>query len=369
MPRSLLVLAAAVPLLAQAPKGELLFPLEKWHNHSSSIVELPNGDLVACWFHGSGERNADDVVVEGARLRKGATAWTDRLTLADTPGFPDTNPEWFVDSQNRLYLFWAPIVANEWHTALVKYRISFNPTAQWPPRWDHQDNVLLIPKNIAAKTRAVFGPEHPLTKRAEDKYFSRMGWFGRTHPLELPGGRILLPLYSDGYSFGLVAISDDRGITWTASEPIISHGGIQPSIVRKNDGTLVAYLRDNGPPPKRVQTAQSSDNGVSWTDAVDTGIPNPGSSLEAIRLRNGHWVMVFNDLESGRWSLAAALSEDEGASWKPVRHLELDENHKSQFHYPSVLQTRDGLIHVSYSYFTPEGKAIKHVQFDESWLK
>ena len=38
--------------------GELIFPPEKWHNHSSSIVELPNGDLLACWFHGpaSGRR-------------------------------------------------------------------------------------------------------------------------------------------------------------------------------------------------------------------------------------------------------------------------------------------------------------------------
>ena len=79
-----------------------------------------------------------------------------------------------------------------------------------------------------------------------------MGWFTRTHPLELPSGRILVPMYSDGYSFGIMAISDDGGITWTASEPIVGAGCIQPSVVRKKDGTLVAYLRDNGPPPKRA---------------------------------------------------------------------------------------------------------------------
>ncbi len=43
--------------------GELIFPLEHWHNHASCVVEAPNGDLVACWFHGSGERTADDVRV------------------------------------------------------------------------------------------------------------------------------------------------------------------------------------------------------------------------------------------------------------------------------------------------------------------
>ena len=79
-----------------------------------------------------------------------------------------------------------------------------------------------------------------------------MGWFTRTHPLELPSGRILVPMYSDGYSFGIMAISDDGGVTWTGSEPIVGLGGMQPSVVRRNDGTLVAYMRDNGPPPKRA---------------------------------------------------------------------------------------------------------------------
>ena len=57
---------------AAAPEysGELIFPLEKWHNHSSSIVELPNGDLLVCWFHGSGERTADDVLIQAARWNK-----------------------------------------------------------------------------------------------------------------------------------------------------------------------------------------------------------------------------------------------------------------------------------------------------------
>src|SRR5881398_3521684 len=68
-------------------EAELIFPLEHWHNHASAIVECPNGDLLVCWFHGSGERTADDVKVEGARLRKGATQWSPRFTMADTPGY------------------------------------------------------------------------------------------------------------------------------------------------------------------------------------------------------------------------------------------------------------------------------------------
>ena len=72
--------AKAKPFLT----SELIFPLEHWHNHASCIVEAPNGDLLVCWFHGSGERKADDVVVEGARLRRGAKHWGPRAVWADS---------------------------------------------------------------------------------------------------------------------------------------------------------------------------------------------------------------------------------------------------------------------------------------------
>jgi predicted neuraminidase len=378
-----LLICMPLALHAAEPAGELIFPLEKWHNHSSSIVELPNGDFLVCWFHGSGERQADDVVIRAARWTKATGRWSEPFLLADTPGFPDTNPVLFLDNKQRLFLLWPAIIAHQWESALMKYRISTDyQQPSGPPRWEYQDNILLIPKNIAAKTQELLAqgvPDNPrsqqyaakLTEHANDMYFSRMGWFTRTHPLQLPSGRILVPMYSDGYSFGIMGISDDAGYTWSASEPIAGFGSIQPSVVRKKDGTLVAYLRDNGPAPKRAHVSYSKDDGVSWTITKDTDIFNPGTSLEAIALKSGNWLMVYNDLEQGRYSLVAALSDDEGATWKWRRHLEGDPTIKApkQFHYPSVIQAKDGTIHVSYSYFVPEGKSIKHVKFGEAWVK
>lgn len=376
------LLAAAAAMAAPEFSGELIFPLEHWHNHSSSIVELPNGDLLVCWFHGSGERTADDVLIRGARWNHTTRKWTEPFTMADAPGFPETNPVLFLDSHQRLFFLWPLIIAHQWETALMKYRISTDyQQASGPPHWEHQDNIVLIPKNMAARTKEYAGVEaagtgprsgyaRRLIEHSEDEYYSRMGWFTRTHPLELPSGRILVPMYSDGFSFGIMAISDDGGYTWTGSEPIVGAGGVQPSVVRKNDGSLVAYLRDNGPPPKRALISYSKDDGVSWTPAVDSEIKNPGTSLEVVRLRNGHWIVLHNDIERGRYSLAAAISDDEGATWKWKRHLDgrPDQAINSQFHYPSVIQAKDGSIHVSYSYFVPEGKSIKHVRFNEEWV-
>jgi len=371
------ILLALTASAAATPEysGELIFPLEKWHNHSSSIVELPNGDFLVCWFHGSGEREADDVLIRAARLNHTTHKWSEPFVLADTPGFPETNPVLFLDSHQRLMFFWPLIVAHKWETALMKYRISTDyQQPSGPPKWSFQDNIVLVPKDIGKLTRAWAGDDPRRGRNiphADDEYFSRMGWFTRTHPLELPSGRILVPMYSDGFSFGIMAITDDGGLTWNASQPIVGDGCIQPSVVRKKDGTLVAYLRDNGPPPKRAHISFSNDDGVSWTPARDTDIPNPGTSLENIRLRNGDLIMVYNDIERSRYSLVAAISDDEGVTWKWRRHLDgrPDNQINSQYHYPSVIQSKDRAIHVTYSYFVPEGKSIKHVRFNEDWVK
>src|SRR6516225_10027580 len=130
LPRLLLVACSIVfgSSLQSAEKPlyevELIFPLETWHNHASCIVEAPNGDLLVCWFHGSGERTADDVKIEGARLRKGKSKWSERYTMADTPGFPDGNPCMLIDPRDRLWFIHTTILANTWESALLKVRTS-----------------------------------------------------------------------------------------------------------------------------------------------------------------------------------------------------------------------------------------------------
>lgn len=393
LPVCLALALGGATAVAQAPaapwfESEMVFPLEHWHNHSSSIQELPNGDFLVAWFHGSGERNADDVVIEGARWSKTKKAWGRRFLMADTPFFPDTNCVLYLDSQKRLWLLWPVILANEWHTALMKYRLSTDyQQAEGPPRWDWSDNIILIPKNIAERTKQVMagdvgsGPLGPraelLIARSQDKYFSRLGWFTRNHPIELPSGRMIIPMYSDGYSFSIMALSDDGGKTWFGSEPIVGYGNIQPSVVRRKDGTLVAYMRDNGPAPKRIHISYSRDDGMSWTPAADTDFPNPGSSCQAIVLRDGTWALVYNDTERGRNSLAISFSDDEGKTWKWTRHIERDteEPRPTSFHYPSMIHASDGTIHVTYSYFinrlpgNAPHKTIKRARFNVAWVK
>ena len=104
----------------------MIFPFESWHNHSSSIVELPSGDLFVCWFHGSGESNADDVKILGARKRKGEAQWSTPFLMADTPDYPDTNCAMFIDPQGRLWDLsgMVPVKAGDWFMATYGFDLN-----------------------------------------------------------------------------------------------------------------------------------------------------------------------------------------------------------------------------------------------------
>jgi predicted neuraminidase len=355
--------------------------LHQKHNHAPGIVQCANGDLLVSWYRGSGECRADDVAVWGARLRKGATTWSEPFLLADTAGFPDCNTVLFIDARERLWLFWPVILANSWESCLTNYRISSAYQADAAPKWDWQGVLYLKPLDFEAtmlnglEARLREFADHPperserlnqLKTRIHDKLSSRLGWQPRCKPTVLPSGRILLPLYSDTFSVSLMAISDDGGETWHASRPLAGFGNIQPAVLRRRDGSLVAYMRENGP-LRRIRIAESKDDGVTWGNVGQTGLPNPGSGLDAVTLPSGHWMLVYNDTTSGRASLAVSISDDEGQTWKWTRHLERHAD--GSYHYPAAIVGRDRTIHVVYSYFVRGGKTMKHAAFDEPWIR
>jgi predicted neuraminidase len=367
-------------------------------------VECPNGDLLLCWYHGSGERTADDVVVLGARQRRGHKEWSAPFVMADTPGYPDTNPAMFIDPQKRLWLLWPTILANRWETALMKYAVASQYQKSGAPRWEERGvlhvtpGAKFAPAVYAALDRLAASP-HPAgqeqefekwvkenRERAAEKLSCRLGWMTRVHPFVLDGKRLIVPLYSDGFDFSIMAITDDWGNNWFTSEPLVGMGNVQPSLARKRDGTLVAYMRDNGPAPHRVQVSESADRGVTWSTVKHSDRPDPGAGVEVIALASGLWLLVNNDLEQGRHRLAVSLSDDEGKTWKWIRHLEQDDEQDiktgaGSYHYPSIIQSRDGSIHVSYSYHEKRrltrldasgrsmAESIKHAHFNEAWVR
>jgi predicted neuraminidase len=364
---------------------EFIFQYQNEHVHGSSIVMLPNGDLLAVWFQGSGERTADDVRIMGARLKKGLNQWSVPFLMADTKGIPDCNPVLFLNRKGRLFLFWVAVIANKWEDAILRFRTTTNYEGNDAPVWEWQDNIFLKPGDgFVQEVEKRFGemsdsnagwaeyapPYDKMIKEASKDLLKRsLGWMTRIHPVTLASGRILLPLYSDGFNFSITAISDDDGTTWRPSLPIVGRGPIQPALAVKKDGTIVAFMRDSGDAPNRVQTSTSSDNGESWSLARKTDIPNE-ASVEICVLNDGKWVLLANDITDGRYQLTLYMSDDEGSTWKWKEIIEYDPDHKGSFCYPSLIQTTDGLLNVSYTYSLGEGKkTIKHVVIDPKKIK
>ena len=125
-------------------------------------------------------------------------------------------------------------------------------------------------------------------------------------------------------------------------------------------------MRENGL-LRKVRVSESKDDGVTWGTVGVAELPNPGSGLDAVRLANGHWLLIYNDTLKGRNSLAVSISDDEGKTWKWTRHLE--KHDAGSYHYPAMIQAKDGGIHAVYSYFVEGGKSMKHARFTEDWVK
>lgn len=372
-------------------KSQILFPLQEQHVHSSSIVLCPNGDLLACWFQGSGERTSMDVVVNGARLKKGEIEWSAPFMMADTPDFPDCNPVLFIDSNNELWLFWIAVMAERWEDSLLRCRRSHDYMGDGAPNWYWQDLIVFHPgeRFVAAANSGLDEVEKQLPELPMDKFMKLLaeknlkrirkdvdnmslrqrGWMPRCCPLILPSGRYIIPLYSDGYLMGLMVISDDQGKTWRASAPIVGLALNQPSLARKQDGTLVAYMREENDYLHRIYCSESKDDGETWSVAAPIELPNPNASVAALTLSDGRWLLLYNDSEDTRDTLLLALSDDEGRTWKWQRHLEKDAG--GQFHYPTMIEGTDRRAHITYT-FQPsgnKGKSIKHVELAPEWVR
>ena len=253
-------------------EAEQIFAPVEAQTHAPGIVECSNGDLIASWY--ADVRPRDSAVV-GARKRRGEMAWGAPSVMADRPGFPDCNTAMNIDRRGRLWLFWPTILGNSWESALLNYQVATNYSEPGPPKWDREGVILLKPADFSGEALRLLGTREirpprgaiagPGGQKAKltDPLFQRLGWAPRCKPTILPSGRIILPLYSDTFAISIMALSDDEGATWYPSKPLIGFGNIQPTVLRRDDATLVAYMRENGS-RQRIRVSESSDDGVTW---------------------------------------------------------------------------------------------------------
>lgn len=296
--------------------------------HAATVVERQDGALICAWYAGAHEM-ARDVAIYGAFLAPGEEEWSEQVVFADSPGFSEGNPVLFLTRDGRLWLFYVTMLGERWDTCQVKYAHSLDGGIHWEP---------------------------PVVLSNE------WGWMTGCKPLQLPDDTLLLPLYEElGSAF--VLRSQDGGRQWKESNRVTTSAGvIQPTIAPCSDGSLLMYLRTYEVVGGMIWESRSWDEGRTWSLPIRTTLPNPNARVDLTRLADGKMALAFNDTHQGRTPLSLALSEDQGVTWPYRRHIETE---PGEYSYPALIQSREGLLHLVYTYRRTH---IAHIACDEEWV-
>lgn len=362
-----LLLPFLVATLAATPLPSAIVQEEFVHEpgaypqcHASTIAETSDGALIAAWFGGTHERHPD-VCIYARRAESGQ--WQPESRVADG-----------VQSDGKRYPCWNPVLFQPNHGPLLLfYKVGPSPSRWWG----------------MLKTSSDGGRTWSAAHRLPDGILGPI----KDKPVELPDGTLLCGSSTEDSPAGWrihFEMTADCGATWRRTPPIAGGGfqAIQPTLLTHADGRLQLLGRTK---EMVVVTSWSTDEGRTWSALEPSGLYAPNSGLDAVTLADGRHLLVYNYRASAahgpanskaqalgtpkgeavppaenwgaRWPLNVALSPD-GVNWKMVLTLE-SEPRRDGYAYPAVIQTHDGLVHVTYTW---DRVRIKHVVLDPKRL-
>jgi predicted neuraminidase len=297
-------------------------------SHASTLVETPAG-LVAAWFGGAREGNAD---VGIWLAHRGAQGWSAPVEVADGLQVngqrePCWNPVLFRSKSGPLVLF---------------YKVGPDPRHWWGMRKTSDDGgqTWSVPEHLPD---GIIGP-------------------AKNKPIELDDGTILSPSSDEHDGWKLyIDRSTDQGQSWQHVGPLADNrqfSAIQPTLLAWPSGMLQLLARSG---EGRIVESWSADAGLTWSLLKETALPNPNSGIDAVMLRDGRALLVYNPTRLRRSPLVVAISED-GEHWRDVVTLE---NGWGEYSYPAAIQTTDGLVHIAYTW---KRERIRHVVIDPARL-
>jgi len=308
-------------------------PLPTPSCHASTIAETKLG-LIAAWYGGT-EEGARDVVIWSSR-NDGGKGWGKPVELANGVHddvriqYPCWNPVLFQHSKGQLYLF---------------YKEGSSPSTWWGLMKYSEDNgqSWFDAKKLPT---GIFGPI-------------------KNKPIEMEDTTILCgsSVEDNGWRVHMEMSKNPlSGQSWYRTPQLnrsIDMAAIQPTLLYWPDGNLQVLCRTK---QEKIAEAWSTDKGYTWNRMKLTALPNPNSGFDAVMLKDGRALLVYNHTDQGRGVLNVAVSKN-GTEWQAA--LALENTLGMEYSYPAVIQTEDGLVHTTYTY---NRQKIKHVVIDPSKL-
>jgi predicted neuraminidase len=302
--------------------------------HSSTLVELTDGNILTAWFGGLEEAHPDAAHYKALFLKK-QNKFAKAELFWNVTGKSAGNPRLFTDCNNRL---WALLPVNEGKWCAGGTRTYCCQSSDNGQSWS-------TPLHI---------PELD-------------GLLGKNKPLKMPNGNIVIPVTNENSQTSFAVIFDPNKNTWKRSKEISIGENIrciQPTLVLLANGKIMGLLRTN---IGNIWQSYSTDGGYTWSKPQKTELPNNNSGIDALKLTSGEIILAYNDTnnEKERTPLSIAVSRDEGKTWGEKFILESE---VGEFSYPAVIQSSDSSIHITYTYLLGprntsgrNGTHIKHV--------
>jgi predicted neuraminidase len=322
----------ATPLVA----SEFIFEQAPFpSSHASTIVETNDG-LIAAWFGGTREGHPDVGIWIARRERERWSAPEEVANGRDTETgvrYPCWNPVLFQPTDGPLLLF---------------YKVGPNPREWWG---------MLTTSTDAGRTWST-------PRRLPSGFLGPV----RNKPVELDG-RLLCGSSTEHAGWRVhMEWTDRQGTRWEQvgplAGPLKKAAGSDPSEFDAIQPTMLVHDRDRiqilcRTRQRVIAEAWSTDRGRTWSALTATALPNPNAAIDAVRLRDGRFLLVYNHTPAGRTPLNVAVSRD-GKRWQPALVLE---EQPGEYSYPAVIQTRDGRVHVTYTW---RRERIKHTVIDSA---
>jgi predicted neuraminidase len=333
-------LAFFTPVHHPAPgiiKSEFIYESAPFPECHASTIAESNGTLVAAWFGGTKEKHPD-VGIWMSRLEGGR--WTTPLEVANG-----------VESPGQRYPTWNPVLHQpKSGPLLLFYKVGPSPSSWWGMMMTSEDGgrTWSTPHRLPD---GIIGPT-------------------KNKPLELSNGELLGPSSTEDKGWRVhFERTADLGRTWRRTDAINDgreFGVIQPTVFFHKDGKLQAMFRSR---QGKVVESWSEDNGKTWGTLASTALPNPNSGLDGVTLKDGRHLLVYNHVvtqpgQRGRRAPLNVAISDDGKTWRAALTLEAGPP-EAEYSYPAVIQTDDGLVHVTYTW---KRKRVKHVVIDPGKL-
>ncbi|WP_084442365.1 exo-alpha-sialidase [Termitidicoccus mucosus] len=338
-----LALASAVAHPAVLRSGFIYETAPYPECHASTIVETSPGKLVAAWFGGTKEKNPD-VCIWVSHFEN--DKWAEAKNVADG-----------LQPDGKRHPTWNPVLfqpPGKGAPLILFYKVGPSPTTWWGMQIKSTDGG----HTWSAPERLPDGILGPIKNK----------------PVVLTDGSWLSPSSTESRKDGWQVhfeCSRDAGKTWTVIGPVRkgpNFDAIQPSVLFFPGGRLEALCRTR---QGVIAMTWSEDRGRTWSPLAATGLPNPNSGTDAVTLRDGRQLLIYNHSahrpdrpgKGWRYPIGLALSDD-GIQWR--RSVTLDDAPLPEgYAYPAIIQTADGLVHATYTW---DRKRIRHVVINPSLL-